>query len=80
VIARTGVFEPGVLDLRLPLRDPQTVADRIGAWPEWLISGLAGLALVLAFVQSRGARRANGLDLDSRVIEVKAEAPTRAPA
>lgn len=80
VIARTGVFEPGVLDLRLPLRDPQTVADRIGAWPEWLISGLAGLALVLAFVQSRGARRANGLDLDSRVIEAKAEAPTRAPA
>jgi apolipoprotein N-acyltransferase len=69
VLARTGVFEPAVLDMRLPLRDPQTVADRIGPWPDRLLSAAALLALVLALLQSRGRRGTRGLDLDSRVID-----------
>jgi apolipoprotein N-acyltransferase len=69
VLARTGVFEPAVLDLRLPLRDPRTVADRVGAWPEWILSSAALGAVVLALLQSRGRRRTLSLDLDSRVSE-----------
>ena len=78
VMARTGVFRPAVLDMRVPLRDPRTVADRIGAWPEWVLSGAALLALVLALVQSRGRRTDSGLDLDLRVTDqsTKPTSPT----
>jgi apolipoprotein N-acyltransferase len=79
VLARTGVFEPAVLDMRLPLRDPLTVADRIGAWPERALSGLALFAVVLAFVQSRVSRRRPSLDLDLKVIESEQEAATHTP-
>ncbi|HWC36625.1 MAG TPA: apolipoprotein N-acyltransferase [Mycobacteriales bacterium] len=74
VIARTGVFTPAVLDMRLPLRDPLTIADRVGPWPEWILSLAALAALVLALLQYRGQRRANSLDLDSRVIDRPAAA------
>jgi apolipoprotein N-acyltransferase len=68
VLARTGVFRPALLDMRLPLRDPLTIADRIGPWPEWLLSGAAAVAVVLAFAQSLRQRRRLRLDLDSRVM------------
>jgi apolipoprotein N-acyltransferase len=34
VLARTGVFRPARLVMDVPLRDPRTVADRLGVWPE----------------------------------------------
>lgn len=74
VLARTKVFTPAVLDMRLPLRDPLTIADRVGPWPEWILSSAALLAVVLALVQSRGRRRSAGLDLDSRVMPTSAVA------
>jgi apolipoprotein N-acyltransferase len=80
VIARTGIFEPAILDLRLPLRDPQTIADRVGGWPDWILSGAAGIALVLGFARSRTRRRPPGIDLNSRVMDPADEAPTQAPA
>ncbi len=67
VLARTGVFHPALLDMRLPLRDPVTLADRIGPWPEWILSGAALAVVVLALVQSRTRKRQGPLDLDSRV-------------
>jgi apolipoprotein N-acyltransferase len=42
---RSGVFRPDRLVADVPLRDPRTVADRLGVWPE---HALAALGLVLA--------------------------------
>lgn len=57
VVARTGVFTPAVLDVRVPLRTQLTVADRIGALPEWLLAvvGVAALAVAAGrAVRGRG--------------------------
>ena len=53
VLARTGVFTPAVLDMRLPLRDPLTLADRVGPWPEWLLSAAGFLAIGLGIRRRR---------------------------
>jgi len=66
ILARTGVFTPAVLDLRLPLRDPLTVADRIGAWPEWILSAAALVALLVAVGLPRRRTTRPTLDLESR--------------
>lgn len=80
VLARTGVFQPALLDRRLPLRDPLTIADRVGAWPDWVLSGAALVALVLAFLQSRGPTNKARLNLDFRVTDSESEstAPVQA--
>jgi apolipoprotein N-acyltransferase len=65
VLARTGVFTPAVLDMRLPLRDPLTIADRVGAWPEWILSVLGLAGLVLALVAGRRRAPDQAADLDS---------------
>ncbi|MBB1255987.1 apolipoprotein N-acyltransferase [Streptomyces sp. OF3] len=44
---RTEEFTQDVLTARLPLRDERTVADRVGAAPEWALA-LAGLGAVAA--------------------------------
>jgi apolipoprotein N-acyltransferase len=66
ILARTSVFTPAILDRRLPLRDPLTIADRVRAWPEWILSVGALLALVLSIVHRRRNRRMTPLYLDSR--------------
>jgi len=47
VSASTRIFNPATLLARVPLRDRRTVADRVGAGPEELLT-LAGLGAVLA--------------------------------
>ncbi|HVW80203.1 MAG TPA: apolipoprotein N-acyltransferase [Mycobacteriales bacterium] len=70
VLARTGVFTPAVLDLRVPLRDPLTLADRVGAWPEWILSTAALLTLLAAAVATRrDAHTTPTLDVDSTVSD-----------
>jgi apolipoprotein N-acyltransferase len=69
VLARTGVFTPAVLDRRLPLRDPLTLADRIGAWPEWILSAGALIALIAAAGSSRRRPVQPGLEADSSADE-----------
>jgi apolipoprotein N-acyltransferase len=59
VLARTGVFTPALLDMRLPLRDPLTIADRVGPWPEWILTTAGLLALALT-VLARVRRRPQG--------------------
>jgi apolipoprotein N-acyltransferase len=67
ILARTGVFRPAVLDQRLPLRDPRTLADRIGPWSEWVLSAAGLLALILAIWRRNASTSTDTLDLDSTV-------------
>ncbi|GAA3464067.1 apolipoprotein N-acyltransferase [Saccharothrix longispora] len=45
VTQRTGMFTPDALVATLPLRGEATLATRLGAWPEWVMTAL-GLAAV----------------------------------
>jgi apolipoprotein N-acyltransferase len=54
VLARSGVFRPATLVADVPLRDPRTIADRLGPWPE---RGLALLGVV-ALADALRRRRA----------------------
>lgn len=52
-IARSGHFTQEVLQARLPLRTDQTVATRLGAWPEICLSGIGLLLAVAALLRQR---------------------------
>lgn len=67
ILARSSVFAPAVLDMRLPLRDPLTIADRVGPWPEWLLSIAALIALAAALTRRRGQSPNKSLNLESSV-------------
>jgi apolipoprotein N-acyltransferase len=75
VLARTPVFKPALLDMRLPLRDPLTLADRVGPWPEWALSVGGLIAVLLGLVRRRTNRRPHpSLDLHSTPRTPKAVA------
>ena len=60
LIAHSGIWQQAILDARVPLVSYRTLADRVGAWPEYVIIMLTVLALAWAAVRSRprrGARR-----------------------
>jgi apolipoprotein N-acyltransferase len=61
VIARTGIWQRAILDQRVPLVSYRTLADRVGAWPEYVLVLVTVLALGLAFVTLR--RRRNQPDV-----------------
>jgi apolipoprotein N-acyltransferase len=68
ILAETSVFHPAVLDRRVPLRDPRTVADRLGPWPEWVMSAAALLAMLLAIRYRRNSPTSGDtLNVDMRV-------------
>jgi apolipoprotein N-acyltransferase len=48
VIARSGTWRQAVLVARVPLISYRTLADRVGAWPEYLIVMLTVIALAWA--------------------------------
>ena len=52
---QTALFTAATLAADLPLRTNRTVADRVGAWPEYVAAG--GLALMLVLLGSRRLRR-----------------------
>jgi len=65
VLARSGLWQRAELDARVPLRTGLTVADRLGGWPEAVLTGLAISALGLAIgraVRDRRAGRRAGRD------------------
>ncbi|MGK5533350.1 apolipoprotein N-acyltransferase, partial [Streptomyces sp. URMC 129] len=55
---QTEEFTRDVLTAELPLRDGRTVADRVGAAPEWALAGLGLLAWAGIAVRDRRDRRA----------------------
>ena len=52
-IARSGIWQRAILDERVPLVSYRTLADRIGAWPEYVLVLLTVLALGLAVTLRR---------------------------
>jgi apolipoprotein N-acyltransferase len=61
------VFTPALLVADLPLRDPVTVADRLGAWPERVLTAVALLAL-LATLGRRRRRADEAVDRPAPVL------------
>ncbi|MGH3201413.1 MAG: apolipoprotein N-acyltransferase [Streptosporangiaceae bacterium] len=61
VIERSGIWQQAILDTRVPLVSYRTLADRIGAWPEYVFVLVTVLALGLAVVTLR--RRRNRPDV-----------------
>jgi apolipoprotein N-acyltransferase len=57
LIARSGVWRQAILDARVPLVSYRTLADRVGAWPEYVIIMLTVLALAWAVLTSRRRTR-----------------------
>jgi apolipoprotein N-acyltransferase len=57
LIARSGIWTQAELEARVPLLTHTTLADRLGAWPEWAIVAATTLALGLAIAQAGAARR-----------------------
>jgi apolipoprotein N-acyltransferase len=56
VIAHSGVWRQAILDARVPLVSYRTLADRVGAWPEYVLVLLTVLALGFAVTLRRRAR------------------------
>ena len=56
LIARSGIWRQAILDARVPLVSYRTLADRVGAWPEYVIIMLTALALARAVLSSRRRR------------------------
>ena len=57
LIAHSGMWQQAILDARVPLVSHRTLADRVGAWPEYVIIMLTVLALAWAVVRVTRQRR-----------------------
>jgi apolipoprotein N-acyltransferase len=58
LIAHSGIWRQAILDARVPLVSYRTLADRVGAWPEYMIIMLTVLALGWAVLLGFRSRRA----------------------
>ncbi|WP_447001793.1 apolipoprotein N-acyltransferase [Saccharothrix isguenensis] len=56
VTARTGMFTPDALVATVPLRGEATLATRLGAWPEWVMTALGLLAVAFSVTMKRRSR------------------------
>ncbi|MEV8094712.1 apolipoprotein N-acyltransferase [Kitasatospora sp. NPDC085879] len=68
VVSRTQELTPAVLNATVPLRDSRTVADRVGAAPEWVmaVAGLLACGVVAAGAVRR--RRSGGTPEDAEPL------------
>ena len=57
LIEQTGTWQQAELVARVPLLTSHTLAERVGSWPEYLITGLTVLALIAAAAGAVGERR-----------------------
>jgi apolipoprotein N-acyltransferase len=48
LISRTGTWQQAELEARLPLITYETLADRVGAWPEYVIAAATAAAVLLS--------------------------------
>jgi apolipoprotein N-acyltransferase len=57
VTQRTGLWQQAEIEARVPLLTYQTLAERVGAGPEWVIVAATSLALGLAIARAAASRR-----------------------
>jgi apolipoprotein N-acyltransferase len=57
VTQRTGLWQQAEIEARVPLLTYQTLAERVGAGPEWVIVAATSLALGLAIARAIASRR-----------------------
>jgi len=57
LITSSGTWQQAELEARVPLVSYTTLADRVGAWPEWAIVGLTVAALAYATIRQQVSRR-----------------------
>jgi apolipoprotein N-acyltransferase len=57
MLTTSSLFEPAALEADLPLRSQLTWADRLGAWPEAVLTGFGLLGLAFALVRRSRLRR-----------------------
>jgi apolipoprotein N-acyltransferase len=72
LIARTGLWQRAELEARVPLRTETTLADRLGGWPEVVLTGATLAALAWAIAGAIAERR--------RSTPAGAAAPADVPA
>jgi apolipoprotein N-acyltransferase len=53
VVAQTAELTPAIIDLPVVLRTPLTIADHLGAGPEWVLGILGMLSIVAVGVRNR---------------------------
>ena len=74
LISRSGTWQRALLEARVPLLTGQTLSERIGAWPEYVITALTVLALIAAAAAAVAARRSGRPDADGPPSGADAEA------
>jgi apolipoprotein N-acyltransferase len=57
LVSRSAMWTQAELEARVPLLTYTTLAERLGAWPEWAIVAATTLALCVAIGQASTARR-----------------------
>ena len=57
LIAHSGTWQRAVLQARVPLLTGRTLAERLGAWPEYVITALTVIALITAAAGAVAERR-----------------------
>lgn len=57
VVVRSKVFTPDILVESVPVSDRRTLATRLGAWPEWVLTGIGLLAAAVAVGVGRRSER-----------------------
>jgi len=56
LVARSGIWQRAILEARVPLRSSLTLANRLGGWPEYVITFLTLAALAWAAAAGIGQR------------------------
>jgi apolipoprotein N-acyltransferase len=57
---KSGQFVSDVYVATVPVRDARTLASTLGPWPQWILTGLGLLGIVLALVARRRRRTDDG--------------------
>jgi apolipoprotein N-acyltransferase len=72
LITSTGTWQRAEIEARVPLNTGLTLADRLGGWPEGILTGATLAALAWAIISAAAARR--------RRLPADAAAPADVPA